>query len=70
MAKDALAAVSFLQTRAEINPEKVGLWGIIQGGWTVANAGARSKNVAFVISVAGNGVTPAQQEIWHKDKIY
>jgi hypothetical protein len=70
MAGDALAAVKFLQNRSEISPDKIGLWGISQGGWTAAYATARSKEVAFVISVSGNAVSPAQQEVWHKDQIY
>ena len=70
MAGDALAAVEFLRNRAGIDPQKVGLWGISQGGWTVAHAAARSRDVAFVVSVAGNGVSPTQQEMYHKDEMF
>jgi dienelactone hydrolase len=70
MAGDALAAVEFLRNRAEIDPQKVGLWGISQGGWTVVYAAARSRDVAFVVSVAGNGVSPTQQEMFHKDEMF
>jgi uncharacterized protein len=70
MVGDALAAVKFLQNRAEIDPQKVGLWGISQGGWTVAHAAARSRDVAFVVSVSGNGVSPTQQEMFHKDEMF
>lgn len=70
LAGDALAAVRFLKNRPEINSEKVGLWGISQGGWTVAYAASRSKDVAFVISVAGNGISPTQQEMFRKDEVY
>lgn len=70
LAGDALAAVKHLQSRSEISPNQVGLWGISQGGWSVAYAAARSKDVAFVVSVAGNGITPSQQETWHKVEMY
>ncbi len=70
MAGDALAAVEFLRNRAGIDPQKVGLWGISQGGWTVPYAAARSRDVAFVVSVAGNGVSPTQQEMFHKDEMF
>ena len=70
MAGDALAAVKFLRNRTEIDSRKVGLWGISQGGWTIAHAAARSKDVAFVVSVAGNGVSPTQQEMYHKDEMF
>ncbi|MDD5719848.1 MAG: alpha/beta fold hydrolase [Candidatus Krumholzibacteria bacterium] len=33
LAQDALAAVTWLATRPEIDPRRVGLWGISQGGW-------------------------------------
>ncbi len=59
MAGDALSAVMYLQNRPEISPAKVGLWGISQGSWTLAYAAAHSPNVAFVISVAGNAISPA-----------
>lgn len=70
LAGDALAAVEFLKSRPEINPNKIGLWGISQGGWTTVYAASRSKNVAFVVSVAGNGISPTQQEMFHKDEMY
>lgn len=70
LAGDALAAVEFLKSRPEINQNKIGLWGISQGGWTAVYAASRSKNVAFVVSVAGNGVSPTQQEMFHKDEMY
>lgn len=69
LAGDALAAVKFLKSRSEINPNKIGLWGISQGGWTAVYAASRTKDVAFVISVAGNGVSPTQQEMFHKDEM-
>src|SRR6266849_6497704 len=59
---DALAAVRYLKSRPEINPRQIGLWGISQGSWIVALAASRSKDVAFVITVAGDGVSPTQQE--------
>ncbi|MEP7039509.1 MAG: alpha/beta fold hydrolase [Acidobacteriota bacterium] len=70
MANDALAAVKYLQNRPEIDSKKVGIWGISQGGWTAAFAAARSENVAFVISVSGNGISPTKQEMFHKDEMY
>jgi len=31
--EEAIAAVKYLQSRSDINPNAVGLWGISQGGW-------------------------------------
>ena len=49
LAKDALAGVDYLRSRAEIDPRQVGMRGDSQGGWVVPYAAAQSSNVAFVI---------------------
>lgn len=67
---DALAAVRYLKGRRDINPEQIGLWGISQGSWIVPRAASRSPDVAFVITVAGDGVSPTQQEMYHKDEMF
>jgi len=61
---DALAGVRFLIGRPEVAPGKVGLWGLSQGGWLAPLAASRSKDIAFLIVVAGGGVTPAEQELY------
>jgi pimeloyl-ACP methyl ester carboxylesterase len=42
----------------------VGLFGHSQGGWVVVEAASRGGDVAFVVTNAGPGVTPAEQERW------
>jgi uncharacterized protein len=61
---EAIAAVQYLQSRSDIKPAGVGLWGISQGGWICQMAAAAFDGVAFIISVSGPGVTPAQQEVY------
>jgi uncharacterized protein len=56
--------VRFLLSRPEIAPKKIGLWGLSQGGWLAPLAASRSKEIAFLIVVAGGGVTPAEQEVY------
>jgi len=60
LAKDALAAVALLKTRDDIDSQQVGLWGHSEGGWVAPLAAAQSKDVAFVISFSGPGVTYAE----------
>ncbi len=62
LASDALAAVRFLRSRTDIDPQKVGLFGISQGGWIVSLAASRSADAAFFISHSGPGVSPRKQE--------
>ncbi len=63
LASDVVAGLSFLKNRKEIQPEKIGLWGISQGGWIVPLAAAQSKVVAFAILVSAAAVTPAEQTL-------
>lgn len=62
LASDALAAVSFLRSRPDMDPQKIGLFGISQGGWIVSLAASRSPDAAFFISHSGPGVSPRKQE--------
>jgi pimeloyl-ACP methyl ester carboxylesterase len=63
-AREAVAAVDYLRTRPEIRPDAVGVWGVSQGGWITQMAAAASKNVAFIVSVSGSGVSAAEQEVY------
>ena len=64
LADDALAAVRALRARPEVDPARVGVWGLSEGGWVAPLAGSRSKDVAFVITLGANGVQPARQQAW------
>lgn len=55
-AEDALAAIHFLQTRSDINPRQIGLCGHSEGGIVAPLAASQSKDVAFIICMAGTGV--------------
>ncbi len=54
-ARDALSVAAALGT------ERFGLWGFSQGGWVAPLAATLSDDVAFVITIAATGVTPAEQ---------
>jgi pimeloyl-ACP methyl ester carboxylesterase len=60
LAGDALAAVELLKNRDDIDSRQIGLWGHSEGGWVAPIAAAQSKDVAFVISFSGPGVTYAE----------
>jgi len=61
MAGDTSAGIRFLQKRPDIDPGKVGIWAISQGGWMAQVAAARAPNVAFLILHAGPAVSPRLQ---------
>ncbi len=56
-AQDALAAVRFLRGRPEVAAERIGILGHSEGGLVAPMAAGRSKEVAFVILLAGPGVS-------------
>ncbi len=59
-ASDAQAAVAYLQTREDMNPDQVGLFGHSEGGVYAAILGADpDSGIAFIISMAGIGVSGA-----------
>ncbi len=61
LAEDVLAGVRYLKTRPDINPKQIGLRGVSQGGWVAPIAAARSKDVAFLVTISAAGVSPAKQ---------
>jgi len=55
-ADDAQAAVEYVRTRPEIARDKVGIIGHSEGGMIGPMVAARTKDVAFVVMLAGPGI--------------
>ncbi|MEV7093482.1 alpha/beta fold hydrolase [Amycolatopsis sp. NPDC051045] len=65
LADDALAAVEELRKRPEVDPARVGVWGLSEGGWVAPLAASKSpEHVAFVVTLGANGVEPSRQQAW------
>lgn len=63
-AGDALAAVDFLATRAEIDRQQIGLHGTSAGGWVAAIVATRTKiPLAFIITSVGPADSVRDQQI-------
>jgi uncharacterized protein len=60
LAGDVVAAFEYLQTRRDIDRTQIGLLGISQAGWVMPLAAVRAKEVAFLVSISGAGVPPAE----------
>jgi pimeloyl-ACP methyl ester carboxylesterase len=58
LADDAIGAVDFLRRDSRIDPARVGVWGLSQGGWLAVLAAAHSPHVAFAVSISAPIVTP------------
>lgn len=57
LAQDTLAGVTFLKERKEIDPLQIGLIGHSEGGIIAPLAASLSKDIAFIVLLAGTGLT-------------
>jgi uncharacterized protein len=58
LAGDALAGVRLLREHPDIDPRRVGLWGLSEGGWTAPLAASQAPDeVAFLVIVSGGGAS-------------
>lgn len=55
-AADADAGVTYLKTRPEVDPHRIGLIGHSEGGIVAPMAAAQNPDVAFIVMMAGSGV--------------
>ena len=59
-ATDTEAAVAYLKTRPEVDPHRIGLAGHSEGGLIAPMVAARNHDVAFIVMMAGTGVSGDQ----------
>lgn len=55
-ATDVESAITYLKTRKEINKKKIGLIGHSEGGLIAPMVASKSKDVAFIVLLAGTGI--------------
>ncbi|MDA2803236.1 alpha/beta hydrolase family protein [Nocardiopsis suaedae] len=64
LADDAIAGVHLLEERPEVDPDRVGVHGHSEGGWTVIEAADRSPAVDFVIAANSSALPPERTQVW------
>jgi pimeloyl-ACP methyl ester carboxylesterase len=64
LARDGVAAIEYLEARAEIDPQRIGFWGVSQAGWVATQATAFSDDIAFLVIISGGGATPYESELF------
>ncbi|MFH1197908.1 MAG: alpha/beta fold hydrolase [bacterium] len=57
---DAQSAIEYLRTRKEVNTNKIGIAGHSEGGLIAPMAASQSKDVKFIVMLAGPGVSGTQ----------
>ncbi|MFI5450703.1 alpha/beta hydrolase family protein [Pedobacter sp. UC225_61] len=55
LANDLISGVNFLKSQPNVNPNKIGIMGNSQGGWTGSIAASKIKDLAFFIVRVGAG---------------
>jgi len=64
LAADAVAAVAWLRTRANVDPARIGLSGGSQAGWVIPLAASRSRGVAFATIQSGPAMSVGRQRAY------
>lgn len=64
LALDILSGISFLEHHTAINKNKIGIYGVSQGGWIASRVSTMTNKLAFVIANSGGGITPLEEEIY------
>jgi pimeloyl-ACP methyl ester carboxylesterase len=70
LAEDAIAGISFLKARRDMNLSKIGLGGSSQAGWIIAKALEKNNDkvdFALTIGAAGSGITVKEQNIYNTE---
>ncbi len=67
LADDAVAAVKMLGADSRIDPTRVGIWGLSQGGWLSLLAASGDSKVCFAVSISAPVVTPDVQMMFLTD---
>jgi dienelactone hydrolase len=63
LGQDAAVLARWLQTRPDVDPRRIGFWGLSEGAWTAPLAAAQFPDAAFVIMASGGGLSPAETEL-------
>jgi alpha-beta hydrolase superfamily lysophospholipase len=61
LSDDALACVTALKARKDIDAKRIGLGGNSQAGWIIPLAASKSKDVAFLVITSGPAVTVGEE---------
>lgn len=61
---DALAGAELLRQHPAIDPQKVGLWGVSQGGWLQPFAAVTDPSLSFLVQVTSAAYPLANQELY------
>ena len=62
--EDAVAAVAYLRSRPDIDPDRIGIFGVSESGWLAPEIVERSGNIAFLINKVGSTLPVRDTVAW------
>ena len=68
LARDAGAAMEFLASRPQVDPDRIGLWAPSQAAWVSSVLHRMGADIAFLAVMSGGGVTPRTSETYAYQK--
>lgn len=66
LASDIVSGVKYLHARPEIDPAKIGLVGISQGGWVGPLAASQDSSIAFLVLLSGPATSTGEENTWSR----
>lgn len=64
LADDALRMIRHLRSRPDVDPSRVGLWGVSEGTWVTPIAATGNDEVDFMVLVSAPNISPLRQVAW------
>ncbi|MBX3063901.1 MAG: alpha/beta fold hydrolase [Anaerolineae bacterium] len=63
LSEDADAVFRFLRQHPAVDPQRIGLWGMSNGGWVDLLVASKYPDVMWIINLSAAGVAPTRQEL-------
>lgn len=61
---DGLAAVEYLRSRSDVDPDQIGLFGVSESGWFTPEIAATDGNIAFILQRVSTPLTWTNTVLW------
>lgn len=67
LAKDAAAGANYLLSRKDVQKNRIGFYGLSQGGWVAPYAANIFSKAGFIVVLSAPGITPDEQDLFVKE---
>lgn len=67
LANDVISGINALKNHPKIDHDKIGMYGVSQGGWIAGRVNGITGKDYFIIANSGGGVSPYEEEVFSYD---